>query len=99
MTATSSTTRRTRRGTRRERQRGQIVVLFAGAMIALLGLCAVVVDVAWYWTNNLRIQRAADAASLAGVVWLPSRPNSAFSVARAEAAKNGYTDGVGGVTV
>src|SRR5262245_14336270 len=92
-------TRTTRARSRREHQRGQIVVLFVGAIIAMLGLCAVVVDVAWYWTNNLRIQRAADAAALAGVVWLPSRPANAFSVARAEAAKNGYTDGVGGVVV
>ena len=68
-------------------------------MIVLLGLCALVVDVAWYWTNNLRVQRAADAASLAGVVWLPSKPASAFSVARAEAAKNGYVDGQDGVVV
>lgn len=96
--STTTTTTRTRSRTR-EGQNGQIVVIFAGAMIALLGLCAVVVDVAWYWTNNLRIQRAADAAALAGVVWLPSRPDNAFSVARAEAAKNGFTDGVGGVSV
>jgi hypothetical protein len=86
--------RRTRR-----RQEGQVVVLFAGAILALLALCAVVVDVAWYWTNNLRIQRAADAAALAGVVWLPGNPSQAFSVARAEAAKNGFTNGVGGVVI
>ena len=82
-----------------EGQNGQVVVIFAAAMIVLLGLCALVVDVAWYWTNNLRVQRAADAAALAGVVWLPSRTDNAFSVARAEAAKNGFTDGQGGVVV
>jgi Flp pilus assembly protein TadG len=81
------------------RERGQVVVIFAGAVIALVALCAVVVDVAWYWTNNLRMQRAADAAALAGVVWLPSKPQTAYSVARAEAAKNGYRDGTGGVTI
>ena len=83
----------------RARERGQVVVLFAGAVFALVALCAVVVDVAWYWTNNLRMQRAADAAALAGVVWLPSKPQTAYNVARAEAAKNGYTDGAGGVTI
>ena len=58
---------------------------------------AAVVDVSWYWTNNLRMQRAADAAALAGVVFLPGDPAPAFTAARAEAAKNGYTNGTGGV--
>ena len=84
---------------RREAQRGQVVVLFAGAILALIALCAVVIDVAWYWTNNLRMQRAADAAALAGVVWLPGNPSQAATVARAEAAKNGYTNGTGGVVI
>ena len=57
------------------------------------------VDVAWYWTNNLRMQRAADAAALAGVVWLPGNPTQAYTVARAEATKNGYANGSGGVVV
>ena len=68
------------------------------AIILFVGLCAVVIDVSWYWANSLRMQRAADAAALAGVVWLPGnvdrRPST---VARAEAAKNGYTNGVSGV--
>ncbi len=84
---------------RRARQRGQIVVIFAGAVFALVALCATVVDVAWYWTNNLKMQRAADAAALAGVVWLPGNVNNAYSVARTEASKNGYTDGVDGIAV
>ncbi len=84
---------------RRLRQRGQVVVIFAGAIITLVALCAAVVDVAWYWTNNLRMQRAADAAALAGVVWLPGNVGTAYSTARQEAAKNGYTNGVNGITV
>ena len=84
---------------RSQREHGQILVIFAGAMIALMALCAVVVDVAWYWTSNLHMQRAADAAALAGVVWLPGNQASASTAARAEAAKNGYTNGVDGVVV
>ena len=57
------------------------------------------IDVSWYWANTLRMQRAADAAALAGVVYLPGNPTLAYSTARAEAVKNGYTDGVGGVAV
>ena len=56
---------------RRRGSRGQVLVIFAGALIALLSLCAVVIDVSWYWASTLRVQRAADAAALAGVVSLP----------------------------
>ncbi|MGZ8527539.1 MAG: hypothetical protein ACXWWR_01995, partial [Candidatus Limnocylindrales bacterium] len=43
--------------------------------------------------------RAADAAALAGVVWLPNNvSNKAFTTATDEASKNGYTSG-GGVIV
>ena len=42
-----------------------------GAMLLLMMMAAVVVDVSWYWVNSLRVQRAADAAALAGAVMLP----------------------------
>ena len=79
--------------------RGQVAVIFAGAVLLFALLCAAVVDLSWYWTNNLRMQRAADAAALAGVVFLPGDPTSAINVARAEAVKNGFTNGSGGVVV
>ncbi len=83
----------------RLRERGQVVVIFAGAMLLFVLLCAAVVDMSWYWTNNLRMQRAADAAALAGVIFLPGDPTKAYLTARAEAAKNGYADGVNSVVV
>jgi hypothetical protein len=81
------------------RSRGQIVVVFATAFIAFTGLCAIAVDISWYWANTLRMQKAADAAALAGVVHLPGDVTEAVADARAEATKNGYTNGVGGVVV
>ncbi len=86
----------------RRRSRGQVIVIFAGAMLAFMGLMAIVIDVSWYWANTLRVQRAADAAALAGVVWLPDNfsgaaPN-AQTTALAEAQKNGYVPG-GGTTI
>ena len=78
---------------------GQMLVLFVMSIFVLTGITAVVVDISWYWANTLRVQRAADAAALAGVVWLPGAPGTAYSTARTEATKNGYTDGAGGVTV
>lgn len=93
--------RRSRLATRLHmpQSRGQVVVIFAGAMMLFAMLSAAVIDLSWYWTSNLRIQRAADAAALAGVVWLPGNPGQAIATARAEAVKNGYTHGVGGYTV
>jgi Flp pilus assembly protein TadG len=82
----------------RRRKNGQILVIFAGALIALIGIVAVVVDVSWYWASSLRVQRAADAAALAGAVYLPSDTTSAYLYARDEATKNGYTAG-GGTTI
>ncbi len=75
----------------RSRSGGQIVVIFAGAMLLLVLLAATVIDLSWYWTNNLRMQRAADAAALAGVVFLPGDTTNAYAAARAEATKNGYS--------
>jgi hypothetical protein len=79
--------------------RGQMLVLFVVSIFVLTGITAVVVDVSWYWANTLRVQRAADAAALAGVVWLPGNVNTAISTARAEATKNGYENGTGGTVV
>ena len=81
------------------RQRGQVLVVFAASIFLFVAILAVVIDVSWYWANNLRVQRAADAAALAGVVWLPGAQGSAYTAARDEATKNGYTGGVGGVIV
>jgi Flp pilus assembly protein TadG len=72
------------------RSRGQILVIFAGAVFTLLSLCAVVIDVSWYWANSLRVQRAADAAALAGVVSLPGDVPGAQSIAVTAAKQNGY---------
>ena len=77
--------------------RGQMLVLFVLSIFVLTGIIAIVVDVSWYWANTLRVQRAADAAALAGVVWLPGNPATAYSTAMDEATKNGYDDGVAGV--
>lgn len=82
--------------TRRDRSRGQVVVIFAGAAFVLFALTALVIDVSWYWANTLKVQRAADAAALAGVVWLPGQAPTAVNFALTEATKNGYQNPVGG---
>jgi len=77
----------------RERSRGQVLVVFAGSVLILMMMAALVVDVAWFWVNSLRVQRAADAAALAGAVILPSRVADAYTLAEEEATNNGYETG------
>ncbi len=81
---------------RRERPpaRGQILIIFAFLLTILLGMAAFVVDLAWIWSNQLQVQRAADAGALAGVVHLPNNEIGAIAAANAETRKNGYTDNV-----
>lgn len=80
-------------------QLGQVLPLFALMSVVLLGGAALLTDVAWWWTNEQRMQRAADAAALAGAIYLPGNPGIADSVARAEAAKNGYVEGQHGISI
>ena len=77
----------------RERSRGQILVLFVGSTVLFVLLCGVVVDIAYYWVGSLQAQRAADAAALAGAVYLPGDRPTAYSAAQASATQNGYTSG------
>ena len=72
--------------------RGQVLVLFALLLTFLLGTAAFVVDLAWIWVNELKVQRAADAAALAGVVHLPGAVALANSSALEETNLNGYRD-------
>lgn len=83
----------------RGEHRGQVLVIFAFLLTILLGMAAFVVDMAWIWSNQLQVQRAADAGALAGVVHLPGDPGGGESAAKAETRKNGFEDLVDGVVV
>ena len=86
--------------TRRRRDGdGQVLPLFALSVFVIIGMVALVVDVAWFWTNQQQMQKAADAGALAGAVYLPGDVPRAYSSAMAEAKKNGYVNGSSGVTV
>ncbi len=82
---------------RNRRDQGQVLIIFVGAMVAMMGIMAIVVDISWYWASSLRVQRAADAAALAGAIYLPGSTANAYDAALAEARKNGYTPGAGTV--
>ena len=77
---------------------GYIFAMMGLLMIPLVIMTAFATDLGSWYAQGQKMQRAADAASLAGVVWAESGTQW-DTVARATATKNGYTDGVGGVTV
>lgn len=77
---------------------GYAAVLTAFVLVPLMGFAGFAVDVGSWYSRASSLQRAADAASLAGVVWQPDF-GTAQSEAIAAAARNGFVDGVDGVTV
>ncbi len=84
---------------RRRAEGGQALVVFVLLSVVLVGAVAIVTDISWLWYGNQRMQRAADAAALAGAIYLPGNTTQAYASARAEATKNGFTNGVDGVSV
>lgn len=95
---------RTRRAwarlTRLRDERGYAAVLVAILFpVVFIALAAIAVDTARLYVEVQRVQNAADAASLAGVVYMPQDLPGAISTAKTTSARNGYTDGSGGVTV
>ena len=83
----------------REKDNGAAMVLVALSMVLLLGMAAFGSDLAWFYLNASRVQRAADAAALGGVVWLPANTGTANSTALATALQNGYDDADADVVV
>jgi hypothetical protein len=71
-------------------QGGFALVFFALAIVALLGIAALVVDVGYWYLEAAHMQRAADAAALGGVVYLPNSPGEAATVADELAQVNGF---------
>jgi Putative Flp pilus-assembly TadE/G-like len=79
--------------------KGAAMVLVAMSMVVLIGMAAFGSDLAWFYLNASRVQRAADGAALAGVVWLPSQVGTANSTALDIAKRNGYDDADADITV
>jgi len=80
-------------------ERAFVVVWLALMITTLLGFAGFAVDLSNWWLQTERIQRAADAGAHAGVVFLPADLPGATSTARAEVAKNGYSQADGDTIV
>lgn len=72
-----------------QNQRGSVIVLVAVALTALLVSAALVVDVGYAAVRKSQLQKALDAAVLAGARFLPDHPQAAVSTAVEYAAYNG----------
>jgi hypothetical protein len=76
------------------REGGYVMFMLAITMIVLFTACAFAVDLGSFYARASRIQRAADAAALAGVVWMPGDFAHAQTDAIAVANKNGFNSGI-----
>lgn len=73
--------------------RGIAVTQLALSATVLMLFAAFAVDLGWFLVNSNRIQRAAEAGALAGVVWMPDDEPVAIDRALRASSANGYTDG------
>lgn len=85
----------------RQSERGQIVVLFAGFLVALVAMAGLVLDGGGAFAQRRAEQNAADLAALAGgTVQLNNGSDTAvIAAAKAIAKTNGYEDGKNAVVL
>lgn len=84
-----------------QRERGQVLVIFAIALVAIVAMTGLVLDGGSTFVQRRDEQNVADGAAMAGAydyTWNHS-VSSAVAAAQATAAANGYTDGQNGVSV
>jgi len=84
---------------RRGAAQGQIMILFALTLVVVIGAMALAVDLTRLRAEAENAQRAANAAALAGVVFMPNYIDTAQRRAIEEATKNGFENGKNGVSV
>jgi hypothetical protein len=81
-------------------ERGFYMVWFAITFVALMGFAALALEYNRWNGIAAKAQKAADAAALAGAVFLPQNLNNkAFTTAQSTASENGFTNGSNGVVV
>jgi Flp pilus assembly protein TadG len=81
-------------------ERGFFMVWMALTLVTLTAFAGLGLEFSRWNNISNRVQKAADAAALAGAVFMPeNQGNKAFNTAKTTASYNGYTDGVNGVTI
>lgn len=86
---------------REERERGQMLVIFALALTAMVGMVGLIIDGGDTFLQRRDQQNVADAAAMAaGYAWVNSYDAATAQAAgQAVATANGYTNGVDGTIV
>jgi hypothetical protein len=81
-------------------ERGFFMVWFAITFVAIMGFAALAIEYNRRGNIATRVQKAADAAALAGAVFMPENiGNKAYTTAKTIASENGFTDGANGVVI
>ena len=83
----------------RSNEGGYVAVVTAILLIVLMGLAAFAVDVGHWYVVGQQEQRAADAAAMAGVTFLPGNPDAAKTTAQSYSRINGFTTGANQTTI
>jgi hypothetical protein len=76
---------------RHKGERGQVLVIAALFMVALLGFAALVIDTGRATVERRRLQNTVDAAAHAAIMVLPDNPSTASTAAHSWATKNGMS--------
>ncbi len=79
---------------REGKSRGQVLILFAVMMTALLGITSIAIDTGRVWMNRRALQNAVDAAVLAGAWSLPNDTGGATTVACDYGTVKNYVTGM-----
>jgi Putative Flp pilus-assembly TadE/G-like len=83
---------------RGEKEEGFVLILTTLTVTVLLLFAGFAVDFGSFYARAAELKRAADAAALAGVVWMPEF-DAAEQAAIDTAARNGFKDGVDNISV
>src|SRR5688572_24258346 len=90
----------------RRNERGQIIIIFVLAIVAVIGMVGIVLDGGSAYAQRRDEQNVADLAAVAGATAHlntdgddATREAAAVAAAQQLAIDNGYTDGVDGVAI
>ena len=82
----------------RRNESGLALVWMSMFLMVLVGFAALAIDIGHGYLVAQRAQNAADAAALAGTVYLPADPTTAYSTVQSVAAANGFPASVATVS-
>jgi hypothetical protein len=80
-------------------ERGQVFVLMAFALVAVMGSVALAVDMGYMEHEKTKMQSTADAAAIAGASALAGGSSLITAAANEAATLNGYTNGANSTTI